>query len=253
MKSSSTLLITLILVIPILGSESAFAQRFTSKSQSQQAQSVDNTADQNAAQAYMALKEGNLDDARKYLAKANSSDPFAMYVRAALTPDAAEAADVYKEIVAENEDKPIAREALLQLYKFHFAAGDYNAAHTDYLELSKFPMLTQITDPLGFEDSLQTPAPSVKPQLANTLPAASPTKESGNFAVQVGVFSTPQNARKFMESLRTSGINGAIFTKAESGRTLYAVSAGTFSTRVAAQAFAADLKNRSIDCIVVQR
>lgn len=251
MKSSSTLLITLILVIPILGSESAFAQRFTSKSQSQQAQSVDNTADQNAAQAYMALKEGNLDDAREYLAKANSSDSFAMYVRAALTPDAAEAADVYKEIAAENEDKPIAREALLQLYKFHFAAGDYNAAHADYLELSKFPMLTRLTDPLGFEDSLQTPAPSVKPQ--NTLPLAGPTKESGNFAVQVGVFSTPQNARKFMESLRTSGINGAIFTKAESGRTLYAVSAGTFSTRVAAQAFATDLKNRSIDCIVVQR
>lgn len=242
-----------VLVFGVACTKSVFAQRFTSEGQSQQVQKVEPTVDQNAAQAYMALKEGNLDDARRYLAEANSSDPFAMFVRAALTSDATEAADVYKEIIAENEGKPIAREALLQLYKYHFAAGDYNAAHADYLSLRKFPMLTQLTDPLGFEDSLQTRAPSVQLQTVQPRPGVNTAPQSGNFAVQVGVFSTSQNARKFVESLRMKGINGTIFTKVESDRMLYAVSAGSFSTRGAAQSFATNLKNRSIDCVVVQR
>lgn len=252
MKSSFSFFLLCTFVFLVLESGSVTAQRFTSNPQIMQAKATEDSRDQNARQALIALKAGKLDDARKYLAEADSSNPFARYVRAALTEDAVEASDIYKGIVAENPDKPIAREALLQLYKFHFAAGDYRAARAEYLQLRKYPDLAKLTDPTDLEDSLQTPKALARPQ-ALTPPTLPQPGESGSFVVQVGVFSTPENAHKFVESLRTNRINGTVFTKIEPDRTLYAVSAGSFSTREAAQSFAADLKSRSINCIVVQR
>ncbi|HQT92844.1 MAG TPA: SPOR domain-containing protein, partial [Candidatus Kryptobacter bacterium] len=70
--------------------------------------------------------------------------------------------------------------------------------------------------------------------------------------VQVGVFTTADNARKFVQSLKMYGVTGTLFTKSDGGRTLYGVSAGSFSSREAADDMAANLKSRSIDCIVVQ-
>ncbi|MCL5268254.1 MAG: SPOR domain-containing protein [Bacteroidetes bacterium] len=233
----------------------ALAQRFSSEDESQKTQGTVITGDQNAQQAYLSLKAGELNDARRYLTEADPSDPFAIFVRAALTPDAVEAADTYKEIIAEYPGKPIAQEALLQLYKYHFAAGDYGDAHTDYLELRKYsPMMTQLVDPLGFEDTLHLPPTVPAPPVSNEPPkAVGPVRPSILFAVQFGAFSTPQNARSFAATLKDRGISATVFTKVDGNRTLYAVGAGGFSTRAAAEAYAQDLKRRSIDCIVVQK
>ena len=215
--------------------------------------------------AYTALKAGKLDDARKFLAAVmqNVSDPVAKYVRAALDQNAIEAADIYKEIVAENPGKPIGHDALLQLYKYHFAEGEYKSAHTDYLELQRYSDLPragastgQLIDPAGFKDSIQTEETFNDSQSLPETPA--PNAETrpvgcGNFVVQIGVFSTLENAREFAEQLRTKNVDAIVFTKSEDGKTLYAVSAGTFSTREAAETFASELKNRSINCIVVQK
>ncbi len=227
---------------------------------------MQDSGDQNADKAYAALKAGNLDDARKFLAAvmpAAASDPVAMYVRAALDQNAIEAVDIYKEIVAENPGKPIGHDALLQLYKYHFAAGEYKAAHTDYLELQRYPDLSragastgQLIDPAGFKDSIQTGATFNDPQSlsgTNAPHAGNPTGGVAEFVVQTGVFSTLDNAREFAEQLRSKTVDAAVFTKSEDGKTLYAVSAGAFSTREAAETFANELKNRSINCIVVQK
>ncbi|MFZ1080748.1 MAG: SPOR domain-containing protein [Candidatus Kryptoniota bacterium] len=238
--------------------ESAVAQRFTTKSHDAKAQTTQETENQNGEEAYTALKAGKLDDARKFLADANLSDPLAKYVRAALDQNAAEAAGIYKDIVAENPGKPIGRDALVQLYKYHFAEGNYKSAHTDYLELQKYSgyQIAGLIDPAGFKDSIQTQEAFNNSQKFPETPApntVSSTGEGGNFVVQIGVFSTPENAREFAEKLRTKNVDAIVFTKVEDEKTLYAVSAGKFSTLEAAEAFASDLKNRSIDCIVVQK
>lgn len=247
-------LVIFVLACSILAPGAALAQRFTSEGDANRTQNSDVTGDKNAQQAYLSLKAGMLNDAKRYLTEANPSDPFALFVRAALTPDAVEAADMYKEIVAENPGKPIAREALLQLYKYHYAAGDYKEAHTDYLELRKLsPMMSQLVDPLGFEDTLHLPPTVAKPQPSAAPARPSQTATGDLFTVQVGAFSTPANAQRFASDLKNKGISAAVFTKVDAGRTLYAVSAGTFSTREAAEAYAVDLKRRSINSIVVQR
>ncbi len=252
MKLRFSFFVVFFLVYLGMVSGRAAAQRFTSNPQIVPARINDDSGDQDARQAYLALKAGKLDDARKYLAEADSSSPFAMYVQAGLTGDAARAANIYEEIAAQNPNKPIGREALLQLYKLHFAAGDYGTAHREYLQLRKYPEYARLTDPAGLEDSLQTPKALPMPVASNPPVVTSPS-ESGSFVVQVGVFSTPENAQKFVKSLEGSGFSGTVFTKMSSGKTLYAVSAGSFSTREEAQAFAENLKSRSIDCIVVQR
>jgi len=263
--------------------EAAFAQRFTTAPKTDQPQSgkrhdintkaqqaIDSTGGKiksyNAEKAYIALMAGRLGDARKFLAAASLSDPVSMYVRAALNQNAVEAADIYKEIVAENRGKSIGRDALIQLYKYHFAAGNYKAAHTDYLELQKYPnfMRTpngsrfattglstdQLIDPTGLKDTVQTFRDYSGLQKDSDTVAAG---DSGEFIVQVGIFSTFDNARKFVEEMRAKNIDAAVFTRTETEKTRYAVSAGSFSTRDAAESFASDLKNRSVNCMVVHK
>ena len=227
-----------------------FAQRFTSAPQG--GQTADSTYDNKGELAYEALESGNLDDARNYLDAADPGDPYAMFVRASLTSDALTAANMYKEIVAENEGKPIAREALVQLFNYHYAKGDYQAAHSDYLELKKFPIPPPVSDPIGLRDSLQS-APVV--QAPRPQPPAEEAGKSAprSFIVQLGVFTTPENAQRYIQKLRTYGVTATVFTKDGGGRTLYGVSAGSFPSRDGAQDLANDLKGRAIDCIVVQR
>jgi tetratricopeptide (TPR) repeat protein len=236
---------------------SVLAQRFTIHDQDMQSKSTKDTSDENANNAYAALKDGKLDEARKILGQTNLSDPTAMYVRAAFTQNALEAADMYREIVAQNPGKPIAHDALLELYKYHFAMGDYKAAHIDYNELQKYPWTDEIVDPIGFRDSIQS---GTFFTIFQRSPAEIEIKAPGlmpevgeKFLVQVGVFSTPENARRFMEKMRSLNIDAKIFTKIVGGKMFYGVSAGSFLERNQAEAFASNLKSRSINCIVVPK
>jgi SPOR domain len=229
----------------------AIAQRFTSRPVQRPVKA--DTGFINSERAYLALKAGNLDEARKYLSLADASNPFAMFVRAALNGDATIAAGIYRVIVNEYPDKPIAREALLQLYKYHYAAGNYRLAHTDYLQLNKYPGMTQLVDPAGLRDSIQNQTSPISPlpQDAVTAPAPAP-EESDNYSIQLGVFSTQENADRFVAQLKTNRIKAVVSTKESSGKVLYFVTTGNFSTREAADTFAADLKRRSIDCVVIK-
>ncbi len=255
----------IITVLILIGSfampRSAFAQRFTSEGPMQSMRVTDSTSDTNGELAYEALKAGKVEEARDYLDDADLESPYALFVRAALTQDAVTASNIYKEIVAENEGKPIAREALIQLYEYHYAAGQYAAAHRDYVELKKFPLPPPVSDPLGLADSLQD-LPAFEPPAASPAagPAVPPSPEPAAtqsqptlYIVQVGVFTTAENARKFIQDLRVYGVKGKVFPKDLGGRTLYGVSAGTFSDRKAAEDMAANLKSRSVNSIVVEQ
>ncbi len=251
-----------ILLVMILNVDTAFGQRFTSKGQTPRSVTKPDTGFINAERSYLALKAGDLDNAREYLSSADPSNPFSMYVRAALTQDATQAAGIYRSIVNGYPDKPIAREALLQLYKYHYAAGDYRLAHTDFLQLRKYPGMSQLVDPAGLsdkmpteKDTLQNPVVTSRPQV-ETVPSKpiqkeSPVQSGESYAVQLGVFSTRANAEKFVNQMKTNNIEASVSTKTGASKTLFVVTSGDFQSREAAEAFAADLKSKSINCIVI--
>lgn len=240
----------------------AFGQRFTGAGPSTLGPVADTNSDVDGELAFEALRSGKLEDARNYLNGANPESPYAMFVRAALTQDGVTAANMYKMIVAENEGTPIAREALVQLYRYHYATGQYGAAHRDYVELKKFALPPPVSDPLGLVDSLQEiPHPQAdEPARSFAASTVTPAPESAAgqvkpiiYIVQVGVFTTSGNARRFIRDLKAYGVKGNIFPKDISGRALYGVSAGSFSDEGAAQAMVNNLKSRSINAIVVEK
>jgi Sporulation related domain. len=71
--------------------------------------------------------------------------------------------------------------------------------------------------------------------------------------VQVGIFSTRENAQRYTEKLAQEGLKCTLFEKAVNDRTFYAVSAGMFVDREEAENFALSLKQRSINCFVVKK
>lgn len=229
----------------------ALAQRFASKD-TQTANKPD-IGFMNAEKAYLALKAGNLDEARKYLLSADASNPFAMFVRAAFTPDAGQAINIYKVIVNEYPNRPIAREALLQLYKYHYAAGNYRLAHADYLELCKYPGATQLVDPAGLEDTVQNSAYPASAQVQGPeIQTGSTSDQRESFSVQLGLFSTRENAERLVARMKAENIKATVSLRTLAEKKLYTVTTGKFSTREAAENFASHLKSQSIDCIVVK-
>ena len=240
----------------------AFGQRFTGAGPSTLGPVVDTNSDVDGELAFEALRSGKLEDARNYLNGANPESPYAMFVRAALTQDGVTAANMYKMIVAENEGTPIAREALVQLYRYHYATGQYGAAHRDYVELKKFALPPPVSDPLGLVDSIDIvphyqinePAQPVAVSPEKSAPVTAATQATPSiYLVQVGVFTTRDNARRYIRDLKVYGVNGRVFPKDIGGRTLYGVSAGSFSDQGAAQAMVNNLKSRSINAIVVEK
>ena len=252
MKKNS--LFSLIPFVIIADLAAASGQGITGNNQSSQSPVRPDTGFINAERAYLAVKSGNLAEARKFLSIADPSNPFAMYVRAALTQDASEAAGIYNSIVSAYPGKPITRDALLQLYKYHYAAGEYYLAHTDYVELRKYPGMNQLVDPIGLKDTVQNTVSPTNSEYVQT--PSSPDKavvpSAQRYSVQVGVFSTRENAKRLVARLRTENIESSISPRVLADRTVYVVTAGDFRSREAADAFAADLKSRAFDCMVVE-
>jgi hypothetical protein len=247
-------LLLVLILVAIMNVGDAFGQRFTSKGETAQTTERTDTGFVSAEKAYLALKAGKLDEARKLLSSADPSNPFAMYVRASLTRDATEGVAVYRLIVNEFPNRPIAGEALLQLYKYHYATGEYSLAHTDYLQLHKYPGMNQLVDPAGLRDTLPAPASATEPvrTTGTKLPTQPAVSSETHYSIQLGAFSTRENAERFVSRLKDEDIDGSISSRVLSDRTLYVVTAGNFDTREEAEAVAKDLKSRSINCIVVE-
>jgi|GEM_PF-4979480 hypothetical protein len=215
------------------------------------------STDKFSLSAYLAYKRGDISLSHAYLDSVRNIDPYAMYVRAALTENANEASNIYREIVLQNQVPSVSRDALIQLYKYHYAIGDYKKAHLDYVALQKFPMVSHIIDPVGLSDTLpqlKTEPIESKTVAQSSAGATSFEEESkGQFIVQVGIFSTRENAQRYTEKLAQEGLKCTLFEKAVNDRTFYAVSAGMFVDREEAENFALSLKQRSINCFVVKK
>jgi rare lipoprotein A len=80
-------------------------------------------------------------------------------------------------------------------------------------------------------------------QAAPAKPAAQAKAAGGKYFVQVGSFSSPENAEKLVKRLKAQGYGGSRQKRAESGgKVLYRVQAGSFPDKAAAEAALKALK-----------
>ena len=85
-------------------------------------------------------------------------------------------------------------------------------------------------------------------------PKGSVPKYATNFTVQVGAFSTLQNASELKAKFEKEGFQSNIFTIVSNGKKLYKVWVGEYQTYEEARRFTAEIKSKfNLTSIVVSR
>jgi hypothetical protein len=179
------------------------------------------------------------------------NNPGVMYLQAVLTKDGSEAAKLYQNIVDNFPKCEWGDDALYKLYQYYYSIGLYKTAEQKLVQLKEeYPFSAYATEqnPMVKEEPLAKEKPSVvKPK--GTVP-----KFATNFTVQVGAFSTLQNAEELKIKFEKEGFSSNIFTIVTHGKKLHKVWVGEFQTYEEAKRFNAEIKKKfNLTSIVVSR
>jgi tetratricopeptide (TPR) repeat protein len=173
------------------------------------------------------------------------NSPGVMYLQAVLTPDGSEAAKLYQNIVDNFPKSEWGDDALFKLYQYYYSVGLYKTAEQKLQQLKEeYPFSAYATEQ---NPGIEEKPPIVKPK--GTIP-----KFSTNFTVQVGAFSTLQNAGELKAKFEKSGYSSNIFTMVSHNKKLHRVWVGEFQTYDEAKRFTIEIKKKfNLNSIVVSR
>ena len=173
--------------------------------------------------------------------------PGVLYLQGVLTSDGTQAVKIFHSIIDNFPTSEWADDALYKIYQYHYSLGLYKTAIQKYGQLKRdYPRSPYLTrgEPRGI-----TRAEDEEERVSSPH-----SSESGGFAVQVGAFSTAENANKQKIFFQNIGESVDILNKVKSGRSFYLVWIGNFRSYEEARKFANELKARyKIEPIVVER
>ncbi|MDE3058712.1 MAG: SPOR domain-containing protein [Bacteroidota bacterium] len=199
------------------------------------------------------------------------NDPGVEYLDAVLTTDGTQAVKKFQTIVDVHPQSEWADDALYKVYQYYYSLGLYKTADQKMEQLKhQYPNsiyatgATTSSPPAHNENLPEEPAAPAKdttvilPNRPENISRQTSTQENlpaaGKFAVQVGAFSTSQNAQKQVDVLASFAISAVTSTKDAGGRTWYVVSVEGFATEQEARAFITELKTKhNINAIIVTR
>ena len=210
------------------------------------------------------IEKGRPEEAKKALpdlVAKHPNDPAVMYLQGKLTANGVEAAKYYQGIVDNFPKSEWADDALYALYQYYYALGLYKTADLKLQQLKKdypsspFVTVKHITEVPKQEDGVvNLPTKEIAPAetTKRTLPEVQPISEP--YTLQVGAFSSLKNAEKEKGFFENIGVNVEITNKVRSGRSLYLVWAGSFTTAEEAKTYSRQIKQKyKIDSIVVEK
>lgn len=180
------------------------------------------------------------------------NNPGVMYLQAVLTSDGTEAVKIYQGIADNFPKSEWGDDALYKLYQYYYSVGLYKTAEQKLVQLKQEYPFSAYNTPQGTR-------PAGKKNPADEAPAAikkpmTVEKFSTKFTIQVGAFSTIQNAEELRTKFEKEGFVSNIFTMVSDGKKLHKVWVGEFQTYDEAKRFTADIKKRfSLNSIVVSR
>ena len=175
------------------------------------------------------------------------NDPGVLYLEGVLTSDGTDAVKIFHSVVDNFPESEWADDALYKIYQYSFSLGLYKTATQTYERLKKeYPASPYLT---RAESRAASKAPDegekVKP---------SGGSDGAYFAVQVGAFSTAENANKQRKYFQNIGQPVDIFSKVKRGRSFYLVWIGNFKSYDEARKFGNELRARyKIEPLVVER
>jgi hypothetical protein len=179
------------------------------------------------------------------------NNPGLMYLQAVLTTDGTEAAKLYQNIVDNFPKSEWGDDALYKLYQYYYSIGLYKTADQKLTQLKEeYPFSAYATE----QNLVAEEKPTEKEKPADVKPKGTVQKFATNFTIQVGAFSTLQNAGELKAKFEKEGYPSNIFTIVSHGKKLHKVWVGEFQTYTEAKEFAAEVKKKfNLTAMVVSR
>lgn len=181
------------------------------------------------------------------------NDPGVLYLKALLTPEGADAVRIYQGIVDSHPKSEWADNALYKVYQFYQAIGLFKTAELKLNQLRKEYPTSKYARSSGGVDTKTAPGEGVS---GSTQPGKGQTGPAlqGQFALQVGAYTTMVNAEKQKLFFEDLGYPVEVINKVKDGRSLYSVNVGNFATYDEAKAKSGEIKKKyNIDSFVVTR
>lgn len=188
--------------------------------------------------------------------------PGVLYLQGMLTTDGPEAVRIFQSIVDNFPDSEWADDALYRVYQYYYSVGLYRTAEQKLNQLRRdypnsryafgqqprFERQGEIAEE-RIDASPRTVAGTPEREDTRPRPAA-----QFPFALQVGAFSTYENAMRQREMLKGIDEPVEITTRMQGGQTLYLVWVGAFRTRDQAMEYAQRLRRQfNIETMIVSR
>lgn len=174
-----------------------------------------------------------------------------LWLRGQLTTEAEQAALDFRRLVVEYPGGPFSDLALLRLAQAAHAAGDSAAAADQVAQLVReYPSSPVRRDAEAWLATAgPVPAPAAVPARADTAGAAADSAPPvGEFAIQLGAFSTMERAAALLAEVTKAGFEGRLVRVP--GSDLVRVRVGTFGTAEGADAVLWQLRDRGFTSTV---
>lgn len=216
------------------------------------------------------LDQGKADQVRAELSSLVSkypNHPGVLYLQGRLSSNGAEASKYYQSVVDNFPKSEWADDALYRIYLYYSTLGLSRTANLKLQQLRKdypnSPHLREKQAQPEVTESKETTAvvsPPVvvaeppEPARKEPTPRIQPPESSGQYAIQVGAFSSPENASRLKAYFEQLGYPVEVQNKVRGGRSLHLVWVGRFGTADEARRFAAEVRSKhKIESIVISR
>lgn len=193
------------------------------------------------------------------LLKQLPNDPGVRYLDAYVTESGDQAVKKYQTFVDNFPNSEWADDALYKVYQYYYAVGLYKTADAKQNQLNeKYPssiFAKHEEKPLPKAEVVPIAKPESAPDVEIKSDVSSTPVASGDFVVQVGVYSQEVKAQQQSRELSTVvGRQAIVFTKQSGGKTVYAVGFEGFSDDQSAKAYGAELQSKfKLDWFLVKR
>jgi tetratricopeptide (TPR) repeat protein len=196
------------------------------------------------------IKNGQTDELKAELPSLLTryqNHPGVLYLQGVLTSDGPEAVKIFQSIVDNFPKSGWADDALYRIYQYYYSIGLYKTAAQKYERLKQ-----------AYPNSpyLVHGAPRATDREAEAVEGlgSARSSDSGTYTVQVGAFSTAENAGKQKRFFHSVGYPVEIRNKVKQGKSYYLVWIGNFKSYDEARKFRNEMKGKyKIEPIVVER
>ena len=227
---------------------------------------------QNVDLYFSLIEEGELDGVRENLPELLSkfpNDPGVLFLRAALTEDGESALKQYKYVVKNFPKSIYAPEAAMKIGEYFYARGLYTQCASllknipvQYPRYSQMQRLTDLMinsfNAIGEADSakyyaliIKSMFPSIETdidtkdkKLSQVFSFRAKSQNLGPYVVQVGAFSSKENARRLKLQISQLGHDVSINTVDSNGKTFYAVRVNRYKSKRKAEEIGKDIKSK---------